>query len=430
VEHLSLYDLNVKIKDCLEGNLKNSYWVVAEIGDIRVNQKGHCYLELVQKVEDQIIAKNKATIWSYTYRNLSGWFESLTGQTLQQGLKILSNVVVSYHEVFGLSLNIKDIDANYTIGERARKRMEILKRLEKDGVVEMNRSLPLPLVPQRIALIASSTSAGYQDFMDQLDHNISNYQFSITHFQAIMQGEEAEVSIIQAMLEVNSDIDNFDVLVIIRGGGAALDLDCYDTYGLASHVAQFPIPVITGIGHERDETITDVVANTSLKTPTAVAEFLISGCRDFEEQLDSLYLKIVDYVLQTFKDRNSQLTYLTKHLRFIVENSFKEKEIYLNVLKNNIRNAAKGRKQVLETVLENYLSGLRLNASQFLSMKRKDLESLARNIDLVDPKTVLKRGYSITRSGNKIVKSAQNLHEGAILETEFKDGKIKSKICK
>ena len=430
MEHLSLYDLNAKIKDCLKGNLEESYWVVAEIGDIRLNQKGHCYLELVQKVEDQIIAKNKATIWSYTYRNLSGWFESLTGQTLQQGLKILSNVVVSHHEVYGLSLNIKDIDANYTIGERARKKMEILKKLEKDGVIEMNKSLPLPLVPQRVALIASSTSAGYQDFIDQLENNPGNFRFEIIHYQAIMQGEEAEGSIIKAMLEVHKDIDRFDILAIIRGGGAALDLDCYDTYGLASHVAQFPIPVVTGIGHERDETITDLVANTSLKTPTAVAEFLISGCRDFEENLDSLYLKIVDYTLQIFKDRNSHLEYLTKHLKYIVENSVKEKDISLNVLKNNVRNAAKGRKQVLEMVLENYMNGLRFNATQFLSMKNKDLENLAKNIELVNPKTVLKRGYSITRKNNKIIKSTKDLREGEIIESEFVNGKVKSKIFK
>jgi len=430
VEHLSLFDLNIKIKDCLKGNLEESYWVVAEIGEMRINHKGHCYLELVQKEADQIIAKNKATIWSYTYRNLSGWFESLTGQTLQPGLKILSNVVVSYHEVFGLSLNIKDIDANYTLGERARKRMEILKKLEKDGIIEMNRSLPLPLVPQRIAVIASSTSAGYQDFMDQLENNISNYRFEITHYQAVMQGEEAEGSIIQAMLEINRDINNFDILVIIRGGGATLDLDCYDTYGLASHVAQFPIPIITGIGHERDETITDIVANTSLKTPTAVAEFLISGCRDYEEYIDSLYIKIIDYVIQTFKEKNSELEYIKKHLKFIVENTVKEKKMHLSVVKNNVRNSAKGRKQVLETVLRNYINALRLNSSQFLSLKRMDLEGLAKNIDLVDPKTVLKRGYSITRRNNKIVKSAKDLHKGETIESEFKDGKVESKISK
>jgi len=430
VEHLSLYDLNIVIKDCLKDNLKDSYWVVAEIGELRINQKGHCYLELVEKVDDQIIAKNKATIWSYTYRNLSGWFESLTGQKLQPGLKILSNVVVSYHEVFGLSLNIKDIDANYTIGERARKRLEILKKLEEDGVVEMNKNLPLPFVPQRIAVIASSTSAGYLDFIDQLEHNVSNYRFVITHYQAIMQGDEAEGSIIQAMLDVNSEIENYDLLVIIRGGGATLDLECFDTYGLANHVAQFPIPVITGIGHERDETITDLVANTSLKTPTAVAEFLITGCRDFEEHIDNLYASIVDYVIHAFKERKSLLEYLTKHLKYILENSIKEKVTYLNVLENNVKNSAKGRKQILETVLTNYIKAIRLNTTQYLSLKRKDLEGLARNIELVDPKTVLKRGYSITRMNNKIVKSAGDLHEGEIIESEFVNGKVKSKIFK
>ena len=207
MEHLSLYDLNKKIKDCLNNNLEESYWVIAEIGEIRVNQKGHCYLELVEKSDDKIIAQNRAVIWSYTYRNLSGWFETLTGQTLKPGLKILSNIVVSYHEIYGLSLNIKDIDATYTIGERAKKRQETINKLKEDGVYDMNRQLPLPLVPQRIAVIASPTSAGYLDFMNQIENNTLKYKFTIWHYQAIMQGTEAEMSMIQALLDVHNDIE-------------------------------------------------------------------------------------------------------------------------------------------------------------------------------------------------------------------------------
>ncbi len=430
MEQLSLFDLNSRIKDCLKKNLEESYWVVAEIGEMRFNQKGHCYLELVEKKDDEILAKNKATIWSYTYRNLSGWFESLTGQTLKPGLKILSNIVVSYHEVYGLSLNIKDIDANYTLGERAKKRLEILNSLKEDGILEMNKELPLPLVPQRIAIIASSTSAGYLDFINQLENNTPGYTFKTSHYQAIMQGSEAEESIIKAILKVYTNIDNYDLLVIIRGGGATLDLECFDTYGLASHITQFPIPVITGIGHERDETIADIVANTSLKTPTAVAEFLISGVKEYEEVIDSFYAQIFEYVAHTLRDQRTHLEYLSKHIKYISESTLKTHAVKLSVLGQSINGAAKGRKKVLETLVQNYIQSLKLNSNRYLDLRNKELQNISGSIDLVNPKRVLKRGYSIVRKGSKIMKSAQDLQEGDVIESEFHDGRKTSKILK
>jgi exodeoxyribonuclease VII large subunit len=428
MEQLSLWELNNRIKDCLKNNLEDSFWVVSEIGEMRFNQKGHCYLELVEKKEDEILAKNKATIWSYNYRNLSGWFESLTGQTLKPGLKILSNVVVSYHEVYGLSLNIKDIDASYTLGERAKKRLEILNRLKEDGISEMNKDLPLPLVPQRIAIIASFTSAGYLDFIKQLENNTAGYAFRISHFQAIMQGSEAEDSIIKAILEVNTKIDEYDLLVIIRGGGATLDLECFDTYGLVSHIAQFPIPVITGIGHERDETIADIVANTSLKTPTAVAEFLISGIKDFDETIDSLYAEIFEYVKYTLRENRTHLEYLSKHIKYISENTLKSHSAKLSVMTSGIQSAAKGRKKVLETLVQNYIQSIKLNTNRYLDIKNKDLKNISDSIELLDPKRVLNRGYSIVRKGNKIIKSVRDLKKGDLIKNEFKDGVKSSKI--
>lgn len=430
MEQITLLDLNIRIKDCLKRNLEESYWVVAEIGEMRLNQKGHCYLELVEKKDDEILAKNKATIWSYTYRNLSGWFESLTGQTLKPGLKILSNIVVNYHEVYGLSLNIKDIDANYTLGERAKKRLETLNRLKEDGILEMNRELPLPLVPQRIAIIASSTSAGYLDFITQLENNTAGYTFKTSHYQAIMQGSEAEDSIIKAILEVYDQIDNYDLLVIIRGGGATLDLECFDTYGLASHIAQFPIPVITGIGHERDETIADIVANTSLKTPTAVAEFLISGVNEYEEVIDSLYAQIYEYVSRTLRDRRAHLEYWSKHIKYISGNALKTHSVKLSALGQNFQGAAKGRMKVLEMLIENYIQSLKTNTGRYLDHENRNLVNISSSIDLVDPKRVLKRGYSIVRKGNKIMKSAKDLQEGDLIESEFHDGRKTSKILK
>lgn len=428
MEHISLYDLNIKIKSCLQDNLEASYWVVAEIGEMRINQKGHCYLELLEKKEDEIIAKNRATIWSYNYRNLSGWFESITGQTLKPGLKILSNIVVTHHEVYGLSLNIKDIDASYTVGERARRRMEILNKLKKEGVLEMNRQLQLPTVPQRIALIASSTSAGYQDFISQLDKNLSGYRFSITHYQAIMQGNEAEGSIIKALLEIHSEIEEYDLVVIIRGGGATLDLECFDAHDLASHVAQFPLPVITGIGHERDETIVDMVANTALKTPTAVAEFLISGFRNFEENLDSLYDIIRDKILQVLQGKENQLEYLTRHLKYIAEIAMTKGKANLETLSREIKNVTLGRKRILEMIINGFAGSLRSNSLRFLQEHQKDMSNLAKRMYLVDPKRILRRGYSITRYNDRVIKSSAFLKPDDIIESEFYDGKRKSKI--
>ena len=430
MEHLNLSDLNRTIKECLQANLEDSYWVIAEIGEIRVNQKGHCYLEMVEKSGDEIIAKSQAIIWSYTYRNLSGWFETLTGQSLKPGLKILSNLSVNFHEVYGLSLIIKDIDASYTLGERAKKRLEILDKLEKEGVIDMNRQLSLPLVPQRIALIASSTSAGYHDFMSQVKHNPAGYKFHISLYQALMQGNEAERSIIEAMHEIHKDITDFDLLVIIRGGGATLDLECFDTYNLAAHVAQFPIPVITGIGHERDETITDIVAHTNLKTPTAVAEFLIGGCREFEEHIHGLYLQTLDQANHTFREQGNHLEYISKHLKYISEQILKEHGTFVQSMIRNIRNTAMGRKRMLETLLSGYADSLRIQTSQFLVLQAKDLINLSKSIELADPKKILGRGYSLTRKDNRIVKSVHDLHSGDIIETEFVDGRKESRIFK
>jgi len=267
MEHLSLATLNQIIKDTLNTTLEPSYWVVAEIAELRTNYSGHCYLEFIQKEEEsgKILAKTRGTIWSYTYRTVSAWFQSITGEELRSGITVLANVQVQFHEVYGLSLNVKDIDPNFTLGERARKKQEIIKQLEEDGIFEMNKSLKLPLVPQRIAVISSETAAGYGDFMNQITHNDFGYKIETLLFPATMQGDKAPNAIINALLQVHNTMDKFDALIIIRGGGAQVDLDCFDHYELAAHIAQFPLPVFTGIGHERDETICDLVAHTSLK---------------------------------------------------------------------------------------------------------------------------------------------------------------------
>jgi exodeoxyribonuclease VII large subunit len=428
MDQLSLSELNNLIKNCIEENFSTSYWIVAEISELRVNQKGHCYLELVEKEGDEILAKMRATIWSYAFRNLSGWFETITGDSLRPGIKILANVLISFHEVFGLSLNIRDIDPKYTIGERARRRQEILERLQKDGIAEMNKELPLPLVPQRIAVIASPTSAGYQDFIQQLGNNPFGYRFRVELFQAVMQGREAELSIIQAMLEVNHYLNEFDLLVIIRGGGATLDLDCFDSYELASHVAQFPLPVITGIGHERDETITDLVANTKLKTPTAVAEFIITGCRQYDENIEELFAYIADYAKRALKEENYLLEDYRQKIRFLTRARFDKNLFALQQLKEKYNYVVSYKiEQMISRIDKNQYS-LQNSIRNILIHQKNRLDHLGIKLTLLDPETIMSRGFSITRLNGQVIIDANRLSREDMIETEFFRGKVKSKI--
>ena len=258
---LTLSELNERIKEVIEGAFPSSVWVIAEISELKENRNGHCYLELIEKQGTEIVARSRATIWSYTYRMLKPYFETTTGQLFTQGIKILVQGAVEFHSAFGLSLNIKDIDPIYTVGDMAMQRKEIINRLQTEGVFEMNKELELPLVPQKIAVISSATAAGYQDFMNQMETNEFGFRFYTKLFQATMQGVEAVPSIIYALERIFQYEDFFDAVVIIRGGGATADLSSFDNYDLAFNITQFPLPVITGIGHEKDDTIIDLVAH-------------------------------------------------------------------------------------------------------------------------------------------------------------------------
>ena len=373
MDNISLAELVILIQKALKDNLEPSYWVIAEIGEMNINQKGHCYLELIETRDDRVIAKSRATIWSYTYSNLSTWFQGITGQPLSQGMKILANVQVNFHELYGFSLNIKDIDASFTLGEKERIKQEVINKLIADGVFEMNKELALPLVPQRVAVISSSTAAGFGDFSDQLITNHYHYQVDTTLFQSIMQGDEAPASIIAALHKIIKE-DNFDLVVLIRGGGSQLDLDCFNDYDLCSHLAQFPLPVITGIGHERDNTIADMVAHTKQKTPTAVAEFLLQGFIDFETQIEELALKI-----------SRATTGMVQQERMRLE-SFENR---ISLKSKNIIDYHKQRLQAYRVNL-----GIKArNQTGLLARKIKAIEE--RHSDL-DPRNVLKRGYTFT----------------------------------
>lgn len=301
------------VKRGLEAQFPRSYWVVAEINDVNVNSSGHCYLELVQQDESSsfIQAKMAATIWSYSYRMIRPFFETSTGQALAPGLKVLVKVAVQYHEVYGISLNITDIEPSFTVGELELQRRKTIQQLKDDGVFDMNRELELPILPQRIAIISSHTAAGYQDFMQHLQNNAYGYAFSTTLFAAQVQGRGAEESLLDALNILFDQIDSFDVLVLIRGGGSQSDLLCFDSYRLASHLAQLPIPVLTGIGHDKDESIADLVAHTALKTPTAVADFLVDRVAEQELHLNSMLEAIAEHVQDMVYKQNALLNELS-----------------------------------------------------------------------------------------------------------------------
>lgn len=401
---LTLFELNSIIKAAINDTLPDTYWIIAEIAEAKVNQKGHCYLELVEKEEDKTIAQVKAAIWAYEYRKLSQKFQKAANEPLRQGMKILFLAAVTFHEVYGLSLNIKDIDPAYTMGEMALKKKEVIERLKKEGLLDLNKQLPLPLVPQKIAVISSPTAAGYGDFIKQLDNNGYGYSFTHILFPAMMQGAETEKSIISALNRVKKYKYLFDAVIIIRGGGSAVDLNCFDSYPIAAQIARFPLPVITGIGHEKDDTVADMTAHTKMKTPTAVAEFLISGLSSFEERILTIQNRLVSYTEGFLKDKRFKLNANIQRLTFIP---------------GKMTASAQNRLLIFQKDLAGHLR-------QLFQTHGSRLEGSEQAVRLLDPSNLLRRGYSLTRFKGKIIKDAALLKNGALITTNLYKGTVTS----
>ena len=473
-QKLTLLELNELVMETLVKAFPSAVWVIAEVSELKENRNGHCYLELIEKQGTEIVARSRATIWSYTYRMLKPYFETTTGQYFVQGIKILVQVSVEYHPSFGLSLNIKDIDPIYTVGDMAMQRREIINRLQSQGVFEMNKELQLPLVPQKIAVISSVTAAGFQDFMNQLENNEFGFKFYTKLFQATMQGSDAVPSIINALERIFEHEDFFDAVVIIRGGGATADLSSFDNYDLTFNITQFPLPVITGIGHEKDDTIIDLVAHTRMKTPTAVAEFLIKGMERFYDKMLEMENEIVqltrnlieshqkqlelaasnlDYAVAGFINKNqSQLTKKGNQLQLAVKQFSFQKEHELNrmkhtikskvllwfaVSKNNLFQTRRNLKYVIhqsilkqQSVLGHYKDLLTGQAKNILFIEQKRILFNENTARLINPENVLKRGYTLTLREGKIVKSKEELNINEEIETCFTDGSVQSKITK
>lgn len=452
VEKLSLSELQLIIKDSLYLALPGNYWVIAEISEIRENYAGHCYLELVEKHPDDnnIKARVKAIIWSNRYRFLKSFFENTTGESLREGIKILVKTTIEYHEIYGLSLLISDIDPAFTIGEMAVKRQLIIKRLEEEGVFTMNKEIDFPVVPQRIAVISSKNAAGYTDFMNHLIQNSYGYVFYTVLIETPMQGVETEAGVINALDKIASKAELFDVVAIIRGGGSQTDLSWFDNYNIAYYITQFPLPVLTGIGHEKDLSVTDMVAFHSLKTPTAVADFLIDCMNNTDNQLNEFSIEIMDKSRIIVEDNKRRLEISKMKLIPVARIWISEIKEQLSDMKLEIVNF--GKEFIFKAVQMPSNQTARLNSAlkahfernhTGLIQKRQNLinitiNSIGRNkiiinmlensLKILDPANVLKRGFTITSLNGKILKSSALVSKEDLIDTRFSDGKVTSRV--
>lgn len=409
MKSISLSELTDHIQRTIKETYTDSIWVRAEINELRENN-GHCFLELVEKdtSTDNITTKIRANIWASTYRMLKPYFESTTGETFRSGLKVLLAVTVDFSGMYGVGLTVKDIDPVFTVGELETRRQQIIQKLESEGVAEMNKQIPFPLLPQKIAIISSPTAAGYGDFCNQLESNGSRFAFYTKLFPAVMQGTQTEISIIQALEKIYKHIDFFDVVVIIRGGGATTDLASFDSYNLALNCAQFPLPIIAGIGHQRDNTILDRVAHTSVKTPTAAAELLIYA---------------MDNQLNTLHNTSNELIDIVREKINLEKNRFDLIKLRLKqVSKLGINN-----KLLQQT---NILYRLKTILNSFVNSNTTKLVVMENNLKSYSPSFMAERGYSITSMNGKRISSISEIEIGNQIKTYLKDGSFESEITK
>ena len=383
MKQYSLSELCAEIQEVVENNLLERYWVRAEIASL--SARGHCYMELVEKADDNMLAaKVRATCWNNVYSLLSAYFIQETGQALRMGMQVLLEVSVSFHPVYGLSLNIWNIDPTYTLGDLAKQRQATIRRLTEDGVMELQKSLEVPTLVRKVAVISAADAAGYGDFCDQLKNNRFGFAFELSLFSAIMQGDHAPRSIIQALGKIANEEDKWDIVVIIRGGGATTDLGCFDDYELASHCAQFPLPILSGIGHTRDMSIVDMVAHISVKTPTAAAEWLIERVAAQVEVLNQWEVRLQRAIQHTVTQE--------------------------------------------QNTLQNYLQRMSYSVQRLVMQEQNRLQMWSKTIELHSPERIFKMGYSLTTQNGKPVMRVEDVKEGDVLKTYVQNGVVESVV--
>ena len=413
-EHYSLRQLNLLVREAIETELPDEYWVEAELSECRENS-GHCYMELIEKDErtNTPIARASAKCWRQTWQMARPYFERTTGQQLRAGMKVLLKVYAQFHEAYGFSWIVSDIDPTYTLGDMARKRQEIIRQLKEEGVFDLQRELHIPTFAKRIAVISAQNAAGYGDFCRQLEDNDYGFRFEVTLFPAIMQGEQVESSIIAALNAIyeatvpdGSPSGPYDCVVIIRGGGATADLSGFDTLALAENVAQFPLPVITGIGHDRDESILDMVANTKVKTPTAAAALLIDNLRQVLDRINSAQQHLTTAISTRLSTLNVQLSTLQALIPTLALRTIGDQRHPIEMLESRLPVAIERR----------------------LTSQKHLLESLSLKLQGFDPQLLLSRGYSITLHNGRAVRDPRQLKAGDEIETKVEHGTIRSVV--
>lgn len=406
-EHYTLRQLNLLVREAIEETLPDEYWVEAELSECRENS-GHCYMELIEKDEhsNTPVARASAKCWRQTWQMVKPYFERTTGQPLRAGMKVLVKVYAQFHEAYGFSWIISDIDPTYTLGDMARKRQEIIRQLKEEGVFDLQRELCIPTFAKRIAVISAQNAAGYGDFCRQLEDNDYSFRFEVTLFPAVMQGEQVEQSVINALNSIYERIHDYDVVCILRGGGATADLSGFDTLALAENVAQFPLPIITGIGHDRDESILDMVANTKVKTPTAAAALLIDNLLRILERLDDASQRISNAVNQRISSQKIKIASMTSLIPTLTLRMVGDQRHRIDTIGNRLPIAIERR----------------------LTTQKHLLESLSIKLQGFDPQLLLSRGYSITLKDGRAVRDPKQLKPGDEIETRLEKGTIKSTV--
>lgn len=429
-QHLSLYELNSMVRDAIELELPKSYWVEAELSEAREAYGGHCYMELIQKDElsNTPIAKAHAACWRNTWVYIRPHFERITGQPIHAGMKVLLKVHAQFHENYGFSWIVEDMDPTYTMGDMARKRMEIINTLREEGVFELQKELELPMFCQHIAVISSATAAGYGDFCNQLSDNSLGLKYHTRLFPATMQGEGVEQSVIVALDAINAEWEKWDCVVIIRGGGATSDLSGFDTLALAENVANFPLPIITGIGHDRDESVLDMISYKRVKTPTAAAAFLIEHLTNTYARIEDAQEAIVNCVKRRLQVERMRLDKLSGNIPVLFSLVKTRQTAYLDRLLDRL--TVKAKRIPTDGLQHLHLLESRLKEPLLRKVYREKhrLEMLLQRANAQDPKRLLKRGYSITLKDGKSIKDASLLKDGDEIETRFAKGSRKSVV--
>ena len=429
MEYLTLYELNHFVRQVLEVNLDEPYWLQAELSEVKEN-RGHCFVEFVQKAEkgNSIIAKARGQIWASSWPIIRQHFESTTGQRLSAGMEVLVKVEVTFHEAYGYSLNIIDIDPRFTLGDIAKRRQEIIKQLQEEGVFTMNKEIELPSLLQRIAVISAATAAGYQDFSNQLQNNPHGLAFHTQLFPAVMQGAQVEQSVIQALNNIANEMDQWDAVVIIRGGGAAADLSGFDTLLLAENVAQFPLPIITGIGHEKDDTVIDLVSHTRVKTPTAAAEFIIQHQVVQLHHLEDMASTIAQFATLTLRTEQLRLTRMASLIPSLFGVRKAKEEAKMERLLMDALTAIHTQTTQQQSRLQLLAQQLQISTEKWLTALRHRIALAETHISAANPERLLQLGFSITRIDGKAVTSSKQVKPGAQLTTTLADGEIQSTV--